>query len=404
MYDVREALGIKIESPYFEEAYAKALAEEGLPFWLREDYIRVLNDKYAVLSQTYEMVQEALPHVVAVPELCILAKTVYHMLSNKETFGKTFTAFEMPQVPEGGDAVAYECALLFAVLGHISASHDELAARGVDEDVISDSLRWTDCFFAEACQKLGRLAYPKEYFAAYSAGIYVKTLIIGRLRYEFAAEAVHPIRIYRNKQGELLPLMDNITLHQSGHVLGSFGFEDEQGSYFAEVTETCDAYEGYTVDPITRLAKKEKIRLSKSEWTQIYQRGMNVVKVHIPVGGKLDPLACDTSYARAKELLPRCYPEYRFTCFLICCWMLSPLLKEILPSTSNIVSFGDRYTVFPMKNDAKDAFGYVFGIHGKEIKDIDFAALSEDNSLQRGIKQEALKGNFVHQFGGYIPW
>ena len=404
MYDVREALGIKIESPYFDEAYAKALAEEGLPFWLTEDYIRELNDKYAVLPKTYEMVKDALPHVVAVPELCLLAKTVYHMLCKKQKFGKTFTTFEMPVAPEGGDKLAYECALLFPVLGHIPASHDELAARGVDEDVITASLLWTDRFFAEASEKFERPAYPKEYFAAYGAGIYVETLIIGRLRFEVSESATHPVRIYRNKAGELLPLMDDVTLHAQGHVLGSFGTENEEGSYFATVEETDDAYLGYTVDPVSRLARKERIRLPKSEWTEIYKKGMAVIKVHIPAGGKLDSLACEASYARAKELLPRCYPEYHFTCFLIGCWMLSPLFKEILPPTSNIVTFADRYTVFPIKNDAKDAFLYVFGIRGKEIKEIDFTALPEENSLQRGIKKEALKGNFAHQFGGYIPW
>ena len=122
MYDVREVLGIKLESPYFDEAYAKALAEEGLPFWLTEDYIRELNDKYAVLPETYEMVKEALPHVVAVPELCLLAKTVYHMLDKKLKFGKTFTAFETP-----GHTVGSTC----FYVDNILFTGDTLFCRGI---------------------------------------------------------------------------------------------------------------------------------------------------------------------------------------------------------------------------------------------------------------------------------
>ena len=404
MCDIREDLGIKLASPYFEEAYQKALSEPALPVWLTEEYIHRLNDTYRVLPKTYEKVLAALCEVVKIPSLCLLAKTVYHILDTKLPYGEAFTDLDLPKPPEGARSIGYDCVMLFPVLGHIVASHDALAARGVDEDVITASLLWTDNFFAEACEKLGKLAYPKEYFAAYGAGIYVKTLIIGRLRFEIAKEAIHPVRMYQSRKGELLPLMDHVTLHQSGQMLGSFGCEEESGSFLAEVTETEDAYEGYTVDPVTRLVLKERIRLPKSEWTEIYRRGMNAIKVHIPAGGRLDPAACEASYTRAKELLPRAYPEYRFSCFLICCWMLSPLLKEILPPTSNIVVFGEKYTVFPMKSDAKDAFGYVFGIHGKELSKIDFASLPEENSLQRGIKREALLGRFVHQYGGYIPW
>ncbi|MBE6656766.1 MAG: hypothetical protein E7609_07910 [Ruminococcaceae bacterium] len=128
------------------------------------------------------------------------------------------------------------------------------------------------------------------------------------------------------------------------------------------------------------------------------------MKVHIPAGGKMDPAVIEDSYKRAKEIFARCYPEYNFTCFLLVCWMLSLVLKEILPPTSNIVSFAKDYTVFPFKNNALDAFLYVFNINGKTIPEIDIAALPEDNSLQRGIKQKALEGKLVYQFGGYKPW
>ena len=74
--DFRKELNITLESPYFEEAYRQALAEKEIPAWLTEDHLCELNEKYHALSTTYEMAREALPHVVAVPELCLLAKTL----------------------------------------------------------------------------------------------------------------------------------------------------------------------------------------------------------------------------------------------------------------------------------------------------------------------------------------
>lgn len=405
MADIRELLNIKLESPYFDESYAKALADEGLPFWLTEKYIRTLNDVCRVLPKTYEQVLEALPHVCAVPELVLLAKTLYYILDTRKKYPEAFTAFTLPEAPEGAEhTVGYDTIALFPILAHIKPSWNELVARGVGEDVATSSHIWMDSFLAESVEKYGKLCFAKEYFAAYGVGIYVTTLIIGRLRFEPRVNDSRPVRIFKNAEGKLLPLMDNTLIHKSGHVFGTYGCEDESACYPADFKETVDAYEGYTVDPDTRLAVRERVRLSKKEWTPAFASGGATLSVHIPNGGSITPELVADSYARAKEIFTRCYPEYHFTCFLLNCWMLSPTLKEILKPSSNIVSFANGYTVFPIKNNALDGFLYVYGIKGKKIPEIDLASLPENNSLQRGIKEKALEGKLIYQFGGYMPW
>ena len=405
MADIRELLDIKLESPYFDEAYAKALADPELPYFLTEEYIHTLNDICHVLPTTYEMVLEALPHVVAVPELCLLAKTLYYILATRKKYPGAFIAFSLPKAPQDSKhTVGYDTVAFFPVLAHIKCSWDELVARGVGEDVATSSHIWMNNFFFEATQKYGKICFPKEYFAAYGVGIYVTTLIIGRLRFEPKKDVTRPVRIFRNKKGEYLPLMDNTLIHESGHIFGTYECEDESVCYPADFKEAADAYEGYTVDPVTRLVVRERIRLSKSEWTPVFKSGDTALCVHIPNGGGLTPEAVADSYMRAKEIFERCYPEYKFTCLLLNCWMLSPLLGEILPPTSNILAFASGYTVFPIKNDAKDAFLYVFQISGTPIPEIDIAALPENNSLQRGVKEKAREGKLVCQFGGYRPW
>lgn len=405
MTDIRKTLCMTLESPYYDHAYEKALSEDALPEWLTEEYVCALADEFGILRGTRDVALQVLPHVVCVPELCLMAKTIYHILDTRKKYSEAFTALSFPTAPEGTEnAVGYDCFVVFPVLAHAKKTWDELVARGVDKDVAADSVSWTDSFFAEATKDCGKPCYPKGYFAAYGVGIYVDSLIVGRLRFEICEHAKATVRIFQNTKGETLPIMDNTRIHPSGHVLGTYGAEDDTFAYEADFKETDDGYEGYTVDATTRLVVKERVKLPKNEWKQVFQPGDTVMKVHIPRGGSMTPAAVADSYARAKEIFTRCYPEYHVTSYRIGCWMLSPVLKEILSPTSNIVAFAEDFTVFPIENNARDAFLYVFGIKGKTIPEIDFASLPEENSMQRGIKKKALEGELVYQFGGYRPW
>lgn len=197
--------------------------------------------------------------------------------------------------------------------------------------------------------------------------------------------------------------MEDTVLHRSGHILGAYGAADEDGAYEADFKETETAYEGYAVNQETGLAGCERTVLFKTDWKPVYQSGCTAIKVHIPYGGKLDKATCAASYVRARELFARCFPEYDFKCFLICCWMLSPRLRDLLKPESNILAFQNGYTVIPSKSSATDAFLYVFGIETGSVADIDLEKLPENNSLQRGIKEKALRGEYIHQFHGYRP-
>ncbi len=88
---------------------------------------------------------------------------------------------------------------------------------------------------------------------------------------------------------------------------------------------------------------------------------------------------------------------------MICCWMLSPELKEILSPESNIIAFQNRYVVFLMKNAGMDVFLYVYNMEASSLSDIPVVELPENNSMQRGVKQKNLEGKYIYQFGGYMP-
>ncbi len=404
MYDVRTKLGIKVESRYWDDAYALALSETGTPEWLTEEFIRTMHDKYGVLKITYETLLAARPLVVENEDLCLLAKTIYHILETKLVFSKAFTAFEMPEVPKNVEnTIGYDCFIAFPILAHVRHSWHELSARGVPDAVCTSSLMIFDELYKGFSKEAGKPCFPLGYFKIYSAAIYVHSLIIGRLRFEMKKGTGWDVHIFKNKNGEYIPLMHDVTLHRSGRVLGSYCCEDTNDSYIADFRETEDTYEGYSVDPKTGLAKNVRTVLHKAEWSPVFSENDDIIAVHIPYGGKLDREICRKSYADAREIFARCYPEHDFKCFLTACWMLSPELKNILPPESNILAFSEPYMIFPVKSQAHDAFFYVYGIEAASVSEIDIENLPETNTLTRGVKNSALEGKYVYEFGGFMP-
>lgn len=405
MQDIREILGIKIESPYWNDAYEKALSEPLIPQWLTEDYIRSIHEKYGFFKKNLETIISAILHITKVPELCILAKTLYHILETKKNFEDAFTSFEAPKAPIGlENTIGYDCVLGFPVLAHLVPSWKELEKRGIEKEVIADSLVTVDHLFTYSEEEIGRPAFTEQFFRMYGNAIYVNYLKIGRLRFEIFENSNRSARIFENSKGELKVIMCDCTLHKSGNILGAYGCEDEEGSYMAEFTETDKEYIGYAVNRETKLAENALTCLDKNEWKPIYKPNDNGLKVHIPYGGRLTKEDCEDSYTRAKEVFERCYTEIKFKGFHLFCWMLSPDLRDILKPHSNIIEFQNKYTVFPAKDNAVDAIMYVYGIKEEDVRKVNIEDLPEGNSLQTGIKKKLLEGKHIHQCYGFFKW
>lgn len=404
MNDIRKSLNITIESPYWDMAYEKAISEP-LPEWLTESYIREIHGEYGFFSKNLETIVSAIPHITEVPELCLLAKVLYHILDTKKNFNEAFTHFEAPKAPQGTtNTIGYDCVLGFPVLAHLVPSWKALEKRGIERDVIADSLVTVDHLFTYSEEEVGRKAFTEQFFRMYGNAIYINYLKIGRLRFEIFENSNRPARIFENNNGEHKVIMCNCVLHKSGHILGAYGFESKEGSYEAEFTETDKEYIGYAVNEKTGLCEKVPSRLDKKEWTPVYVPGDNGLKVHIPYGDRLTKEACEDSYRRAKEIFERCYPEIHFDGFHLFCWMLSPELCDILPESSNIIEFQSKYTVFPAKDNAVDAIMYVCGIKEENVHSVNPKDLPEGNTLQRGIKKKALEGTLIHQHYGFFKW
>lgn len=120
----------------------------------------------------------------------------------------------------------------------------------------------------------------------------------------------------------------------------------------------------------------EKLKLKK---------GSRVLNIHIPAGEKMDYDACLSSIKMAEEFFGDTYEAY------ICdSWLLSPVLKELLPETSNIVRFQNLFRIVKVYHDYPQAEGRIF----KDIRE-DKENYQEDSSLQRKVKKYVLSGKDI---------
>ena len=125
--------------------------------------------------------------------------------------------------------------------------------------------------------------------------------------------------------------------------------------------------------------------------------GKKEVSVHIPSGMPLTDDAVDASLKDAKTFLRTYFPEYAeapLSCFS---WLLTPVLKELLPPTSRILRFAAR---FELKDVNLEDDGYKFFVFGRS--DIPPEQFAEDTSLRRAIKEYVVSGGKIGDAYGVL--
>lgn len=111
------------------------------------------------------------------------------------------------------------------------------------------------------------------------------------------------------------------------------------------------------------------------------------VGIHIPSDASLAPEAVDDSLSRFRAFAEEFFPEWAQAPFCCDSWMLSPVLEELLPSSSRILSFSRRFRITSVNRESMGAVSWVFpGFHESS------ADLPEKTSLQRAMKAFLLAG------------
>ncbi len=128
------------------------------------------------------------------------------------------------------------------------------------------------------------------------------------------------------------------------------------------------------------------------------KQGDPLVEIHIPTGGPLSPEAVDESLGMAKEFIEKYFPEFKYSYFICCSWLLSEQLREMLPENSNMVRFGKKFKL--IDHEKTDVIlRFVFNWYATRESLDSFPAKS---SLHTAIKKRVAEGGDFYSALGYI--
>lgn len=115
-------------------------------------------------------------------------------------------------------------------------------------------------------------------------------------------------------------------------------------------------------------------------------KGAQEISVHIPAGEPLDHEMCVDSFRRAEKFFRERGEGGRLV-YLCDSWLLSPALREILPSESNILRFQTLFQIVKVHHAFPQAEERIFG----EVKE-DKSRYPEITSLQKKAKKYFMEG------------
>ncbi len=283
----------------------------------------------------------------------------------------------------------YDSISLFALLWELPKMVGNHRRRRVPEEITAATLEMFQNQVGDYILLYGRHGL-RTYVRWMLKFVRSEIIRVGRFNFEMCRYR-EPFDIFE-RDGELLALAKGATLHRSGRILGSVDCEDEAGSFVATVTETDGYYEGYP--SLGGTVSTSPVRLSKSEWKPVLTAGDKIVSVHIPTGGPLTPEVCERDFALGREVIERCFTDFKM--FYCTSWLLDTELKSITGKEGNVTRFGDRFTRFPMKSNAKAVFTYVFDA----LPETPPAELPEKSSFARAIKAHLINGGRVYGASG----
>lgn len=139
-------------------------------------------------------------------------------------------------------------------------------------------------------------------------------------------------------------------------------------------------------------------RIGELEYEFVKHEGKNAVGIHIPSDADLSKEAVDHSLKQADLFFQTYYHDYKYEKYTCDSWLLAPVLKQLLPADSNIVSFQNRFEIIRESKQEKEYMEWLYQVPA----DTDYKALPADTSLQRKVKELLLSGGAVGSAYGII--
>ena len=120
--------------------------------------------------------------------------------------------------------------------------------------------------------------------------------------------------------------------------------------------------------------------------------GKPVIGLHIPSDTKLESDRLNESLRRADSFLRTYFPDWTEAPKTCESWLLSPVLKELLPPSSWILRFQEAFDLLETHPEDNSALEWVFYVAQGQYRNLDVRKLPESTSLQRKMKELLLRG------------
>lgn len=356
-------------------------------FFLEADYLTRLQGKCNVFPRSIGLLQAEAAAIRQHEAASRYALFLCRAMEQRALFLQHLSALQLPQ--------AYPLMGLLCFAPAIEKIWEELSAKALPADVITDSVQQFEvCVFLQQ-ERTGVLGMGKRYFDHMQGYLDGKMLNVGRLRFE-RKKNKEVYLLQRKKDGKRVLFLANGVMNADGlyadtpPVLGR--------AFDAFFREDRTAFTGTPVNERGRVLATP-VTLSKSEYEVVLAPGDAILGVHIPAWGAFNREICAESYARAREIFSRLYPDERYRAFHCHSWMLAPELGGMLKPTSNLLAFQEPYLRYPAHTKGEDVFVFVFGKRPADLKD-----LPEDTSLRRMLKERYLAGGYLYEYCGIIPF
>lgn len=170
---------------------------------------------------------------------------------------------------------------------------------------------------------------------------------------------------------------------------GTFEFEQQNFNFDYNIYKNAN-------NKIYKAEKKEH-----PEDTLLLTKDMLFCGVHIPRGADLSPLGFQSALDENNKTILNVFPAFQqqdmipYSCSS---WLLSPDLQDLLPPTSNIIQFQNRFEIIDTEDGLDDFLRFVFDTTDKTP----LTELPEKTSLQRALKKRLLKNKTVYKGFGIL--
>ena len=197
---------------------------------------------------------------------------------------------------------------------------------------------------------------------------YLKNPYLRIGRFEYCLQpASDSLLMYRHRSsGQVIALCEaGMQFTAAGFRLGSpEEYEQEPDSWVSTLEFPAGAVCGNPILP-QGYALRKTLTLPLNQWEQVFSRGDDCLRMHIPAGGRMTPECCGESLKRARDFFRKYFPQRNIRAVTCASWIFNPDLEEIMPKGANLTAFQRELYLYPVASGPWDGLWFIFLKTGK---------------------------------------